>query len=221
MSDSKFDLLMKFVLNGKPVFGECTLAIDKTDALIKDDFLPARQGTDATFFEVTDFDMGLSLKESDDGAINSASGPFARWRSATKDEYKKIFYPMEFDKFSFDRIIDKASPVFFQSCCNSVTFDSAAMARRVSQGNLISSSRPPVAYLRIDFTKVLITGLNWTDGDVVKESCEFICQGMTMTYIRQAEDGSVAAGAGNQSKAYWPNPKNDRGKGILTGKKSS
>jgi type VI protein secretion system component Hcp len=211
MSDSKFDLLMKFVLNGKPVYGECTLAIDKTDSLIKDDFLPARHGTDANFFEIADFNMGLSLKESDDGAINSASGPFARWRSATKDEYK----------FSFQRIIDRASPIFFQSCCNSATFDSAALVRRVSQGDLLDGRRPAVAYLRIDFTKVLITGIDWTDGDVVKESCEFICQGMTITQLRQSADGTVATGAGNQSKAYWPNPKNDRTKGILSGNSSS
>ena len=66
------------------------------------------------------------------------------------------------------------------------------LVKRISQGQQGGVSRPTVGYLRMDFTKVLITGVGWDDGDVVKEKCEFICQGLKMTYRRQQADGTVA-----------------------------
>jgi type VI protein secretion system component Hcp len=142
------------------------------------------------------------------------AGAFARWRSATQQDYKSIYYPLEFDRFSFDRIIDCASPIFFQSCCTSQTFDSAALVKRVSPGDEGGVSRPAVGFLRIDFTKVLVTGINWDDGDMVKERCEFICQGMKITYRRQTAGGGVSSGGGNEFSAVWPNPNKDRTLGI-------
>jgi hypothetical protein len=34
------------------------------------------------------------------------------------------------------------------------------------------------AFLRIDFTDVLVIGVDWDSGDVVKEKCKFICRGV-------------------------------------------
>ena len=91
------------------------------------------------------------------------------------------------------------------------------LVKRISQGDQGGVARPSAAYLRIDFTKVLITGINWDDGDLVTESCEFICQGMKISYRRQKTDGTVAGGFGNEYSAVWPNPSNDRSLGIRGG----
>ena len=230
MDAATTDLVMKFTLNRQAVWAECLINISPQDTLMQDFTRSTDYRTYTNFFEVTDFDFGVSLKEGDEskGAFGQtqrpqnpsrapAAGAFARWRSATQSEYKSIKYPLEFDKFSFSRAIDAASPIFFQACCNSATFDTATLVKRISQGEQGGVERPTVGYLRVDFTKVLITGISWDDGDVVKEKCEFICQGMKIVYRRQKADGTVSTGRGSETTAQWPNPNNDRTLGIIGG----
>lgn len=224
MQDSKTDLVMRFVLgNGEPVLAECLLDVWKNDTLMKD-FKSAGQNHFSNFFEVSSFDLSIALKETDkkkstlkskndplntqqkSGEKAAPSGAFAAWRSATKDELKKIYYPLELDKFSFKRNIDCASPVFFQSCCKSETFASAVLVKRRSQGgtDVDGGLLPSAGYLRIEFTKVLITGIDWDDGEVVEEKCEFICRGITVTYRQQKDDGTIDASTGLQP-VEWNN----------------
>jgi type VI protein secretion system component Hcp len=233
MDQNKTDLVMRFVLEGQPVWAECVLDVWKHDDLMKD-FKSADYDSYSNFFEIKTFDFSIALKEDDESTnvigqqaktpastakpAAGAGGAFTHWRSATNSEYKKIHYPLEFDKFSFSRVIDSASPVFFQSCCKSQTFDRAVLVKRMSQGSNDGSgaTRPTVGYLRIDFTEVLITGIDWDDGDMVEEKCEFICRGMTLTYRKQKDDGTVDASSG-KVPAVWPNPHKDRSLGIRTG----
>jgi type VI protein secretion system component Hcp len=230
MDRSTNDLVMKFTLNRQPVWAECALTIPDEDTLMSDFTRNADYDSYTNFFEVNEFEFGVSLKEEDEntGAFGQAqrpangsrspiAGAFSRWRSATQNEYKSIYYPLEFDKFSFSRVIDSASPIFFQACCNSSTFDDATLVKRISQGQQGGVDRPSVGFLRIDFKKVLIIGIGWDDGDVVRERCEFICQGMKITYRRQKADGTVTSGAGNESQAEWPNPRKDRSLNIRSG----
>jgi type VI protein secretion system component Hcp len=201
---------MRFVLEGRPVLGECRLAIAPNDTLMAD-FQATRPFPN--FFEVTDFDFAIALKESDDGKSSTGAGSFARWRSAAPSEYKDIKYPLEFDKFTFSRQIDRASPVFFQGCCTSQTFDTAVLVKRLSQGALGGVMRPAVAYMRVEFSNVLITGIDWADGDVVTERCEFICRQMQVTLRQQTTDGGVSGA--NESRADWPSKTQDRSLNIL------
>ncbi len=229
MDQNKTDLVMKFVLDGQPVWAECALDVAPGDTMMQE--FTKNSGYDyySNFFEISSFDLGMSLKESSESnnalgqqprqqaqSKSPATGAFARWRSASAKEYKSIQYPLEFDKFRFQRTIDRASPIFFQCCCTSRSFDSAVLVKRISQGQQGGVSRPSVGYLRFDFTKVLIIGLDWDDGEVVKEKCEFICQGIKVTYRRQKADGTVASGPGSESAAVWPNPAKDRSHGILS-----
>ncbi len=218
MEQSATDLVMKFSLNGQAVWAESMLDVPPSDRLMKD-FRPAADAKKySNFFEVSSFDMGLALKEADNPVANGKEAApakktaFARWRSAAPNEYKSIFYPLEFESFSFSRIVDAASPIFFQACCTSQSFDSAVLVKRLSQGG--GKDRPTMAYLRIEFTKVLITGLSWDDGELVKEKCDFICQGMKLTYKQQGADGLIGT---SSTEATWPNPKNDRSLGIRSG----
>lgn len=200
---SKTDMVMKFTLKGSgDVNAECALDKNENDRFM-DGFNPASYQDYSNFFEVTDFGFGMKLKEDDQnvsalsqhqhGSGNSqpsrTAGQFARWRSATDDEVKdrKVQYPVEFDQFTFSRLIDSASPIFFEHCCNTKSFDSAALVKRISQGG----NRAAVGYLRFDFTDVLITEVHWDDGDVVKESCTFICKGIKVQYKPQNADGTL------------------------------
>jgi type VI protein secretion system component Hcp len=227
MDQNKTDLAMKFVLDGQPVWAECTLAVAPKDTLMSDFMKNTGYDNYSNFFETSSFEMSLALVGEDQSttaihnsvrkpaSANSSapSQPFARWRTASNDEIRRgIPYPLEFDKFSFERTIDRASPIFFQSCCTSKTFDSATLVKRLAQGGVATGDQASSAYLRIDFFKVLITGINWDDGDVVKEKCEFICQEMKIKYRRQNQDGSIAQD--KHYTAHWPT---DRSLFIRTG----
>lgn len=230
MDQDKTDLVMQFVLNGQPVWAECALKIWEKDTLMKD-FKGADYDNYSNFFEVKSFDFKLALKEDDESGSPhgqparqpstaskaAASGQFARWRSASNSEFKKIKYPLEVDTFSFSRIIDGASPVFFQSCCTSQTFDSAVLVKRLSQGGTGPDGDvlPSVGYLRIDFTGVLITSIGWDDGEMIEEKCECHAKGMTIRYRQQDDSGTVTAAG--ETKAVWPNPNDDRTLNIRAG----
>jgi hypothetical protein len=74
-------------------------------------------------------------------------------------------------------------------CCNSKSFASATLIKRKAAGTDTSGH----AFLRIDFKDVLVIGLDWDSGDVVKEKCKFICRGVKVQYKPQTSDGSLGA----------------------------
>ncbi|HVY16441.1 MAG TPA: type VI secretion system tube protein Hcp [Rhodopila sp.] len=208
-SAPKTDTVMKFEFEKKPVYAECTLSVASGDSLM-DGFRPGVAGVKSSysnFFEVHDSNFSMSLKEDDSMKTSGDAGPFASWRSATDEEAEKIKYPFEFDKFSFKRTVDQASPLFFYNCCNSITFDSATVVKRLNQGG----DRPSMGIMRIDFYTVLLTGVDWTDGELIQESCEFICQKMKITLRRQGANGVISA-AGEVVMTWDGGPENIRDK---------
>src|SRR4051794_26271953 len=120
------------------------------------------------------FAMNVSVTPNDDASAKAvghgrAAGPktgsvgtqdFARLRSATTLQQARELakhYPFEFGTLSFERLIDRASPVFFQACCSSTKFNKAVLVKRISQGGIANQSWRTLAYLRLEFTDVLIT----------------------------------------------------------------
>lgn len=236
--DPKSDLVMQFVLDGRPVLAECALDKHPKDEFMTD-FKPADYDTYSNFFEVQKFSFGVEVKDEDStkakgqaqaGATTSAGanvqahghghgqtqagaaaaqkgkdktkGAFRSWRSATDEQVKNALkFPFETDAFSITRLIDRASPVFFEACCNSQTFDTATLVKRIAVGSGLSSNSSlrvntgaaAMGFLQIKFSKVLIVNLDWDDGDMITESCEFICQGFEVKYKRQKGDGSLDA----------------------------
>jgi type VI protein secretion system component Hcp len=208
MSDSRSttDLLMRLVIEREtgpfksgPVAGESTLALSPGDTLVSD-FAPGQ------FFEIDDFDMEITLRDETSKSGSSSSpmsngpnaqsneklkGSFSRWRSASSEEYKKIIYPSDADIFSFSRAMDRASLVLLGMCCLGGTFDRASVVKRRSTGTSALSR----SFLRIDFEKVLVVGVDWDDGAVIKEKCKFICRRIRITYHMQNPDGSMVGAA--------------------------
>jgi type VI protein secretion system component Hcp len=223
---SAYDIAMKFVLKGGGIInGESAMQILDGDPLM-DGFTSISEYY-SNFFEVTSFDFSMNLEPQDAasnaprsaatpvgrpqpptvaaaGKTAAAAGgdPFGRWRSATESEAQKMRFNLKFQTFHFTRVIDAASPIFFQNCCNQKRFESAALVKRVSMGIPAPSSSGSVApaFMRLDFKDILLTSIQWDDGDLVTESCEFECNWMSFQYRQQAPDGTLLP---PQTKAIW------------------
>jgi type VI protein secretion system component Hcp len=89
--------------------------------------------------------------------------------------------------------MDTASPLLVQRCFQSKPYVSAALVMRKVGGTQFGSDSTIAAlpFLRIDFSTVLITSVDWDAGDVVKEKCSFVCRGVKVKYRRQAFAGSA------------------------------
>ena len=210
----KADMVMQFVRKdgGGPVLAECALETDPDDKFLTG-FTPQTYDTYSDFFEITKFEFGVEVKDEDaskkkdkggthkdpkgkDGKDSSkGKGAFLSWRAATDSDVKTIQYPLEPDKFSFERQIDSASIVFFEACCKSQTFEKATLVKRVQT----TPDKPAQGFLQMIFYQVMITGLNWDDGEMLNETCEFICRGFEVFYRLQNFDGSL----GEKIPAHW------------------
>jgi type VI protein secretion system component Hcp len=121
-------------------------------------------------------------------------GSFARWRSTspTDDTWTSDFaYPAYINEFAFTRLIDKASPVLFDFCCRKETFPFVTFIKRKAAiaGNSVLPES--LGYLRIDLANVLLTNIRWSDGDIVEENCQMICQKLRIIYWQQNFDSTL------------------------------
>ena len=228
MDDTSFDIAMLFVLkDGSAVWAESTMDKFPDDPLMQD-FQPITDYNDySNFFEVTEFSFSLAVKAAEEsvgamsrpGAGNnqhqahasSADGAFDRWRSAVESEYRKIKFPLSFDTFSFSRVIDGASPTFFQACARQESFRSAALIKRVSGSRVSTKGRQALAFMRFDFRDVMLKSLSWDDGDLVTERCTFTCKEFDFRYRQQNPDGSLGQEKG---KASWKRDRDSRVSGA-------
>jgi len=194
MAEKQTDVLMKLVtIGGQGVAAGARSALSKDDKLLFDFWA-------GKFFEIDEFSLGLELEDfettgsANPGAAANAAvptGKFSSWRDLRKSttDIKAITFPVDMEPFSFTRAIDRASPVLFQSCANSVGFASATVVKRKPTGQTLAMQ----GFLRFDFKDVLIVKISWTGGALQKEKCQFICRGLTVQYRAQNADGSMAA----------------------------
>ena len=220
VDETKSDILMKFVMKGSaPVLAESTLGVLKADPFMAGFAAITDYDDYSNFFEIKSFSFSVAVKPQDEGVgalskpgqhggsaggtAQAAHDQFSRWRSAKRDEFQQIKFPIEFDTFTFERIIDGASPGFFSACCNQESYESAALVKRISSGVRGGADRLSFGYLRIDFRDVLLTGLSWDDGDMVTERITFICKAMRVRYRQQQADSSLLPA----TEAIWDQQK--------------
>ena len=198
METTHGDLLMMFSLNGiQGIPASCSTEIDDGDKL-------NRQFVAGRYFEVTDFSLGLTLQDKESTAANAnvSRRPFEDWRamvSAKDSRTSDGLFICKPEPCSVTRLIDVASPVLFEHCARRQKFEKAIIIKRSNTGR----SAGAVTFLRLEFGDVLITSLDWSEGDVVKESCRFTYKKLKLTYARRKGDGS----AGESSGCEWPKPK--------------
>lgn len=133
------------------------------------------------------------------GKAATAPDPFERWRSLTDSQTKTVKFPVSFDSFQFDRVIDAASTIFFYYCANQKRFQKAILVKRqltklagVRVGiGTSNADMQSVGFLRFTFDNPMITSLNWDDGDMVTEKCTMVCDNMKVEYRQQNADGTL------------------------------
>ena len=117
-------------------------------------------------------------------------GGYQAWRSGTA-----VKYPLDVQPISFTRPIDFVSPLLIQSCIDSKSWESLTIVKRKPSGGKSAGE----VYLRMDFTGVLIIKVDWSDDDVVKETCRFIARGITVSYRPQLAHGRL----GPITQGFW------------------
>ncbi len=177
--DKSTDVLMFMVIDGFPVPASCTTqftadAYDSDDELL-DGFVPGG------FFEVHDIDLDLTAPSPNKQAAGQSKAG------------------VQLGDVTITRLIDKASMRLMQACINAEGFDSAAIIKRRATGGSLESGE---AYMRIDFTGVLITKIDWTDQHIVQEKCTFITRQVQVRYRPQSASGIL----GPVSSASWVLP---------------
>jgi type VI protein secretion system component Hcp len=123
---------------------------------------------------------GIQAQKAKMDAANAPTTKFARWKSATPEQIKSMPpYMPDMQEFSITRLYDKASPILFEKCCNSVSIESISIVKRKLIGaNMLRG------FLRFDFTEVLVTHVEWQNAEVMKESFKFAFRFMKVKYRR-------------------------------------
>ena len=193
---AKSEILMMLVQqSGEAIGAECGASLNPPDDLMKG-FTPGK------YFQIEDFGFGVGLDESDGTETKPAKAAgaptvkYAQWRNEVAGLSGSTRYQLDVEAVSFTRMMDQASSVLFEACCQSTTLKSGAIVRRVALGGDAGAK----AYLRFDFTDVLITELDWDEGETIKERYKFFCRGVTMQFKPQSSDGSLGAAI----SGVWP-----------------
>ena len=109
-----------------------------------------------------------------------------QYKKASKREKNDDFVDMQ--PVEFTRVMDAMSSQLFQSLVGCDTLDSISVVKRKAAGTANSGD----CYLRLDFSKVLLTNLEWKDSEhLVLETGTFIYRKLTMRYRPQKADGSL------------------------------
>jgi type VI protein secretion system component Hcp len=203
---SSVDILMMLKAGGTAIVAESMSTVESETGWT-DDF------TTGKYFEISDFDFGINVVDSDSTASSKdqtksatgqtpekKSGRFSRWvqnMAATAGPGASgTIYPVEMEPFSFSRQIDCASPLIFKNCFKTIPFDSAALVMRKTGGVSTGlggvrgiTSTAAVPFLRIDFTGVLFVAIDWDGGELVKEKCKFVSRSIKVKYRTQKHSG--------------------------------
>ena len=196
---------MKFVKGSDAIDAECQTTADFEDAIF------CTTSRRASSSRSTSLNFGVGLEDDDLAGEKpseklgeklkpslSAHAPRTRFTNWLRGEQKA--YPVDLEPFTFSRQMDQASPLLFEMCCNSQSFTSATLIKRKAAGTDVSGR----AFLRIDFKDVLVIGVDWDSGDVVKEKCKFICRGVQVQYKPQTPDGMLGAAVPGNWKRMMP-----------------
>jgi len=215
-SDDHSDLYMKFVIDGTAPDGTA-IAAEAQTKLISGRSAPDKllKGFEHDhFMEVDNFNFTIGKTTSTSAEKNKplvvtggqpTGGTQTGGRGQTTPVVVKPRPPdptgtndpghVDPEPVSFDRSIDKASSILMDHLLNRKPFDHCTIIKRKAAGGPAAGE----VYLRLDFTKVLIKHIGWSDDLEVKESISFIYRTVTMHYRPQLPDGTL----GGAVQGFW------------------
>ena len=199
MADKGTDVLMKVVGASGPYEAESSTEFKTKPVmdLLRSGFTPGQ------FCELQEFEFSAGV------ASSLSRGPSPEQKAATAE--KRDLTPAEvasikraelarkaasrgkaefvdMQPVEFTRIMDSMSTLLFKALVGCETLETVSVVKRKATGSANSGD----CYLRLDFTKVLLTHLDWKDaGSHVVESGTFIYRKLTMRYRPQRPDGTL------------------------------
>lgn len=188
MSETKQnDVLVYFQLRDQPkaLEAESQSVLDATDPLMQD-FVAGH------FFSTDNFTLSINLSDDEgDSPLDpkNEARSFARWRVLTDESVPKPPFQADPDDISLSRAIDKSSPTLLSHCLKMIPFEKVVIVKRAQlpQTGLFA------AILRLEFTHVWITAVEWEDNDAVKEMIKFKYNALNGKFVRRKPDGSADA----------------------------
>jgi len=120
--------------------------------------------------------------------FDESKAEFFAWRSNTNwnaTGADRSTYPVKAGAFSLNRQIDRASPILFEAFCNKQRLAFVTLLKRTTAyGAAGTTMQPkPMGYLRIDFSDVIILGIDWKDGEVLTEQFRFEARTLVINYM--------------------------------------
>ncbi|HET6610205.1 MAG TPA: type VI secretion system tube protein Hcp [Rhodopila sp.] len=207
MDSDSGDLLLKMVLNGTAITGasQSVLTVSgkspsplvkgfTAGSIIEIDNFTLRLGTSGleagTKPPPPMHTSGWPTSEQDEQEKRESIGALARkggyqsWRSGKLD----VQYPLDIQPITFEKPADVSSKALIDSCIACASYDSATIIKRKPMG----TDSVGEAYLRLDFSGVLVIKVDWSDeDDYIKETVSFIARGITMSYRPQTSSGNL------------------------------
>lgn len=187
MAAKSTDILMRVVRNGRAIEAEAqTSFIAKVDSL-REGFVSGR------CFDVMDFSF----------SIGSEAGRAKKFSREAAEKFREEYgrdppdpppvanldnTVIDAQPIAFTRQMDCASPTLFAAMVGVETLDTISIIKRKGAGSAASGE----IFMRLDFYKALLIGLDWDDEDtIVEEKWKFICRTVNMRFRPQNHDGTL------------------------------
>lgn len=113
---------------------------------------------------------------------------------ASWDSKTGFGYGVTLDEVTITRRMDRMSPRLLQLCGDQLGIDYLILVRRKSVGGTQAFNQQP--FLRLKFSDVLLTAIDWDDGDVIKEKLKFVYRRIEAQYKSQKDDGTLGGAIG-------------------------
>lgn len=212
-ADEHTDLYLKFVIAGAAPDGEA-IETETRSALIASSPTPdplLKGFKEKHFMEVDSFSFGIGRPRATTAEKNkpptvvlspnqgqgghpvaqTATVKTRREPEGTEEDSNHV----DPQPVTFQRSIDSASHILMDHLLNRKIFEHATIIKRKSVGGPAAGD----VFLRLDFTKVLIKHIGWSDGLDVKEDVQFIYRSVTIHYRPQLPDGTL----GGAQQGFW------------------
>jgi type VI protein secretion system component Hcp len=220
------DVLMTFIVSGtNAVAAESSTILDKAE---HHDMIEGF--TPGNVFEVDDFTFSANLTSAEDrsGADNASwSGgqednfiharggpqshmatPNAARKAAGSSGSSNLFakyiasgdihFNVEIPEVTITKQVESSSIPFLKACVQFSKFERAILIKRKFTGKNFHE-----AFLRLEFKEPLITGVEWDEGEIIREKLKFVCRGITAMYRRQDSHGNL----GSPLQTTWSPPR--------------
>ncbi len=193
------DVLMRVVSKGRAMQAESSTAFEAAkvmDMVLREGFVPGQ------FCELKEFSFSAGAESSITGGHEGGKQDAGRTeeeklarkkaKELAKANRRTADYGnaqvLDMQPVSYSRQFDTASTLLFQSLVGCETLDQISIVKRKAAGTANSGE----VYLRLDFSKVLMTELDWKDAEhIVEETGTFIYKQLQVRYRPQKPDGTM------------------------------